>query len=701
MVRSLYSGISGLRNHQVSMDVTGNNIANVNTVGFKTSRVTFEESMSQLLQGATRPAGNAGGTNPLQVGLGMSIGSIDQILTQGNLQTTGQITDLALEGQAYFAYSNGLGTYYSRNGGLQFDSTGRLVSPTNGFALQGIMAASDGTYPVGSSMGDIRVPYGQKAPAQATTEMRFACNLDSDSSGLGTVTHTNRYITQAQGDSTLTELFDRDGNDLGIEIGDEMSISIAGSDPEVVRVTEGMTLNDFAAAMQTYLTNITGNPVTVSVEAGTGSLQLGTTAPINGLQVSTSRPGSNSYVSNAFSFPATVSNGYNITDLRKPANESDLLANVFDASGNPLGLEDGDVISVNGAVGGKTITTESATYTSTPVADPDYVSSLGDLLNLIQNAFSLPETDGTIYDNPSVSLNQSNTNDDRLPDGSIVIRGQAEEAFAITNLSITATNANNSTPSPIRFNTANSFTEIQTARDTAVHSTSIMVYDESGDAHTVTTTFTHTGHPNEWLWEISTENGEEVLGGNRGRITFGEDGSPSSFSFDDNSTQFKFDPMNGSNVVMINLNTGSPGSFDGITQFRSESTTAIRDQNGYPMGKLQEVSIDEKGEITGVYSNGVTNSIARIYVAEFNNPAGLMSVSDSMYTVSNNSGGAVMLRPGVGSTTQIKPGALEMSNVDLASEFTNMITTQRGYQANARVITTSDSLLQELVQLVR
>ena len=159
--------------------------------------------------------------------------------------------------------------------------------------------------------------------------------------------------------------------------------------------------------------------------------------------------------------------------------------------------------------------------------------------------------------------------------------------------------------------------------------------------------------------------------------------------------------MNGSNVVSINLDVGSPGAFDGITQFRSESTTAAREQDGYPMGKLQEISIDEKGEITGIYSNGVSNSIARIYVAEFNNPAGLMKVGDSMYSVSNNSGSAVLLRPGIGSTTKIKPGALEMSNVDLATEFTNMITTQRGYQANARVITSSDNMLQELVQLVR
>jgi len=191
------------------------------------------------------------------------------------------------------------------------------------------------------------------------------------------------------------------------------------------------------------------------------------------------------------------------------------------------------------------------------------------------------------------------------------------------------------------------------------------------------------------------------MGGNRGRITFGQDGSPSSFTFDDNSTAFRFDPMNGSNVVSINLNIGSPGSFQGVTQFRSPSTTAAREQNGYPMGKLQEISIDEKGEINGVYTNGIAKSIARIYVAEFNNPAGLMKVGNSMYALSNNSGEAVMLRPGEGSTTEIKPGALEMSNVELATEFTTMIATQRGFQANARVITTSDSMLQELVQLVR
>jgi flagellar hook protein FlgE len=704
MVRSLYAGISGLRNHQVGMDVTGNNIANVNTVGFKAGRVTFEESMSQLLQGASRPAGNAGGTNPLQVGLGMSVGSIDTILSQGNLQTTGQITDLAIEGKAYFAFSNGEGNFYGRNGALQLDSLGRLVSPTNGYRLQGMMASVDGSYPPGTAIGDLRIPYGEKAPARETSFVRYACNLDSDSEGLGTIAHSNRYLAQATEDDTISSLFDTDGNDLGIQVGDHMLVSISGEDPGQIIVTDGMTMTDFAIEVQNYLRATTGSTfITVDATGGDftvdASLDPGT--DIVGLQISSNRPGSNSYVANAFSFPPSIDGGtsHTVTGLRAPATADDNIADLYDANGQELGLESGDVININGAIAGRIITTMSATFND--ATDPDTLVTLGDLTSLIQQAFRLPQTDGTLYDNESVSVNQANTDDDRLPDGAIVIRGQREEAFAINSISITATDSNNDVPAPRRFNANMSFTEIQAARDTGVQGTSIVVYDESGDAHSITTTFTHSGIPGEWLWEITTEGGEQIIGGNRGRITFGQDGSPSSFTFDDNSTTFRFDPMNGSNVVNIDLDVGTPGSYRGVTQFRSPSTTVAREQDGYPMGKLQEISIDENGEIAGVYTNGVSKSIAKIYVAEFNNPAGLMKVGDSMYSTSNNSGEAVMLQPGVGSASNIKPGALEMSNVELATEFTNMISVQRGFQANARVITTSDTMLQELVQLVR
>ncbi|MFP4013687.1 MAG: flagellar hook-basal body complex protein [Chitinispirillaceae bacterium] len=702
MVRSLYAGISGLRNHQVSLDVTGNNISNVNTVGFKSGRVTFEESMAQLLQGASRPAGNAGGTNPLQIGLGMAVGSTDTILTQGNLQSTGQITDLALEGRAYFAYSNGEGTYYSRNGGLQLDGTGRLVSPTNGFTLQGMMASPSGEYLPGTPIGDIRIPFGEKAPAKATTEVQFSSNLDSDSEGLGTVTHTNRFIARAEDSNTLTSLFDENGNSLGIKTGDVLTFSTAGAPEFRYTVEETTTLADLRDEMQTYLRTNVDN--FISVDINDGALDIDTTlsaSPINSLQVRSSRPGSNSYVADTFMFPPTIETGETVSSagIRTPATEDQTLAEIFDAAGQPLGFEDGDMVSVEGTVGGDAVSASSP-Y-SADATDSATITTVSDLLNLLQVAFDLPATDGTTYNNPSVSINEADTPDDRIPDGSIVLRGQPETAFGINAVSVMASNSNNETPAPTNFNANMSFTEVQSARDTGVHGTSVVVYDESGDAHELTMTFTHSGTPGEWLWELTTSGGEQIIGGNRGRMTFGLDGSPSSFTYDDDSTAFRFEPMNGSDVVSIDLNVGTPGSFQGVTQFRSPSTTAAKDQDGYPMGKLQEISVDENGEITGMYSNGVNKSIARMYVAEFNNPSGLLKSGDSMYAVSNNSGHPSMVRPGSGTSTKIKPGALEMSNVELATEFTNMIATQRGYQANARVITTSDSLLQELVQLIR
>ncbi|MFP4163350.1 MAG: flagellar hook-basal body complex protein [Chitinispirillaceae bacterium] len=702
MVRSLYSGISGLRNHQVSLDVTGNNISNVNTVGFKAGRMTFEESMAQLLQGASRPAGNAGGTNPLQVGLGMAVGSTDTILTQGNLQTTGQITDLALEGNAYFAYSSGEGTYYSRNGGLQLDGTGRLVSPTNGYTLQGMMASPDGEYLPGTPIGDIRIPFGEKAPAKATSEVDFASNLDADSEGLGTVTHSNRFISGASETNTLTSLYDENGNSLGIKKGDVLTFSTSGAPDMRYTVEETSTLADLRDSLQTYLRANVDNFISVDINDGALDIDSSLASdPVNSLQVRSSRPGSNSYVADTFAFPPTIEAGDTVSSagIRTPATEDQNLAEVYDASGQPLGFEDGDMVTIKGTVGGEAISMERP-Y-SADATDSDTVTTVSDLLESLQTAFGLPATDGTMENNPSVSINAADTVDDRIPDGSIVLRGQPEEAFAINSVSIMASNANNETPAPTRFNANMSFTEIQAARDTGVHGTSVEVYDESGDAHNLTMNFTHSGTPGEWLWEVTTAGGEQILGGNRGRITFGQDGSPSSFTYDDEASSFSFDPMNGSDVVSIDLNVGTPGSFQGVTQFRSPSTTAAKDQNGYSMGKLQEISVDEKGEITGMYSNGVTKSIAHIYVAEFNNPAGLLKKGDSMYATSNNSGHPSMVRPGTGSSTKIKPGALEMSNVELATEFTNMISTQRGYQANSKVITTSDSLLQELVQLVR
>src|SRR6476661_839509 len=176
MLRSLFAGVSGLRNHQVRMDVIGNNIANVNTVAFKAGRVTFKEGFAQLLQGASRPPGDQGGINPVQVGLGMQIGSIDQLFTQGNIETTGLNTDLAIQGDSFFVVRKGNQSFYTRSGNFQIDALGQMVSPTNGFVVQGQMY-ENGVLQDG--IQDIRLPFGQKVSANPTTEAVLAGNLNA------------------------------------------------------------------------------------------------------------------------------------------------------------------------------------------------------------------------------------------------------------------------------------------------------------------------------------------------------------------------------------------------------------------------------------------------------------------------------------------------------------------------------------------
>jgi len=760
MIRSLYSGISGLRTHQVGLDVTANNIANVNTIAFKAGRATFKESMAQLLQGPARPAGNQGGRNPMQIGLGVAVGSIDTMLRQGNLQTTGQITDLAIEGRAYFAFSSGGSTFYSRNGGLQMDSHGYLVSPTNGYRLQGKQANTSGVYTGNEVLGDIRIPWGDKSPAKATDYVALQCNLNSDSQALGTVVHTNRFLIQAgileTGTSAnnpsfqaydrakLNDLFDVNGNSLGIQEGDVITFGLADPNmptfkfavekrdllnngikemPNVNELKQGVeaylnaieamhlsanaailngSMEDKRAFVNNYIDTYTGGgTVSVGIDPVNGGFTVnnGGTNDITGLHAKSSRPGSNSYVANAFLFPRNIADGTSVTTpgLRIPASETDLLSNLLDAAGVSLGFTDGDTIDINGIVGKRSKETLTLVYNST-------TTTMQELMDSLQQALSLPPTDGTFYNRDSISIKSSaDLVNDGIPVGSIVIRGQAELAFALDSVSAIAHPADpNQENNPARFSSNMIVTPVQDARNVGVWPTSDVVFDDSGAPHNILMKFTHTGIPGEWLWEIETVGGDEViLGGNRGRVTFALDGTPSSFTFADGSSSFRFDPRNGAAEVDITIDAGKPGSREGITQFHAESTTALTGQNGYTMGKLSEISISDNGEITGLYTNHTSKSIAMIYVAEFNNPAGLMKMGDSMFAVSGNSGEAAMYRPMVGSTSKVKPGALEMSNVELETEFTNMITIQRGYQASARVVSTSDQMLQELVQLVR
>lgn len=178
MMRSLFSGVSGLKSHQTRMDVIGNNIANVNTTGFKSSRTTFADTLSQTLSGASAPQDNLGGTNPKQIGLGTGVASIDLLFTDGSVQSTGKNTDLCLSGNGLFVVKQGNQTYYTRDGAFEFDSEGNYVLPSSGLYVQG-WTATDGVLNTSSAVGNITIPAGKSMAAKVTTTAKYANNLNA------------------------------------------------------------------------------------------------------------------------------------------------------------------------------------------------------------------------------------------------------------------------------------------------------------------------------------------------------------------------------------------------------------------------------------------------------------------------------------------------------------------------------------------
>ncbi|HEX7238950.1 MAG TPA: flagellar hook protein FlgE [Longimicrobiaceae bacterium] len=534
MMRSLFAGVSGLRNHQVRMDVIGNNVANVNTVAFKSSRVTFKEGFAQLLQGASRPPGDHGGINPIQVGLGMQVGSIDQMFTQGNIETTGQSTDLAIQGDALFVVAKGNEHYYTRSGNFQLDADGRLVSPTNGFVVQGRMAVN-GVLQEGIT--DIKLPFGQKVAAEPTSQVTLAGNVNS-----AAPVYAGPFVP------------------------------VAVTPPVTNAAAFNTAYSGFATA--TMNPGATSGYYGFSQDAGTGVIELYK----NGVATGITRTGAASSTLNFGEVSVALGAGWTA------------------AAGFPAAHD--------------------------PAADVSHAST-----------------------------------------------------------------ANVTDPANAR----------------AYTTTSISVYDSLGTKHDLKI-FMYKADADTWNWQVDTTGLEGVPATGPGSLAV--NGS-TSFNFRPDGTldtsgfvipTITFTPA-GANEVEITMDPGS--GINGMTHFQNSSTAVLRDQNGYTMGQLQNFSIDRTGMITGAFTNGTSVPLGQIVLADFNNPSGLLRTGDNMYSVSSNSGGAVLGFPLEGSQSFLTSGALEMSNVDLAQEFTNMIVSQRGFQANGRVITNSDQMLEEVVNLKR
>ncbi|HEX04786.1 MAG TPA: flagellar hook-basal body complex protein, partial [Bacteroidetes bacterium] len=257
MLRSLYSGVSGVQNHQVMMDIVGNNIANVNTIGFKAGRGNFADAISQILRPGQMSLTNRGVVNPVQIGLGVQLQSISNNFSQGALESTGYATDLAIQGDGFFIVQGGDTTYYTRAGNFSIDAEGRLFAGNGIGIVQGRMANEEGVIE-NMALTDMTIPLAHKIPAKATSEVELYSNLDADA------TESNASLTNA-GDSLVTNVAGIAANGLG----GEHSIAITGiqaTNSTLDSVAVGMTLD-------TLLADIGGGPndlgdFTITVDEG-------------------------------------------------------------------------------------------------------------------------------------------------------------------------------------------------------------------------------------------------------------------------------------------------------------------------------------------------------------------------------------------------------------------------------------------------
>ncbi|MCW3488740.1 flagellar hook protein FlgE [Dethiobacter alkaliphilus] len=411
MQRSLFTGVSGLRNHQTKLDVIGNNIANVNTTAFKAGRVRFQDILSQNIRGASAPLMGRGGINPAQVGLGMSVAAIDTIHNPGSLQNTGRPTDLAIQGDGFFVMSDGVSEFYSRDGAFSLGADGDLVNGANGFKPLGWQADAFGNIDTNAPLQSLNIPLGHAVSTRATENMVLSSNLNALA-----------------------------------EAGDE-------------------------------------------------------------------------------------------------------------------------------------------------------------------------------------------------------------------------------------------------------HIAEVMIFDSQGGMHLVEMTFTNFGG-NTWSWEANriAEDGTPLELGGTGEVVFDGHGSFQSTTGDTSLVFTGIDDVNGLEIAL---------DFNDMTQVVGTSNAQVRYQDGFPAGELDEFAIGKTGVISGIYTNGLVVELGQIALASFANPEGLTKAAGNMYQVSSNSGQPRVGGAGLEGRGSIETATLEMSNVDLSYEFTEMITTSRGFQANSRVITTSDDMLQEVVNLKR
>ncbi|MDP8407038.1 flagellar hook protein FlgE [Campylobacter jejuni] len=854
MMRSLWSGVSGLQAHQVAMDVEGNNISNVNTTGFKYSRADFGTMFSQTVKIATAPTDGRGGSNPLQIGLGVSVSSTTRIHSQGSVQTTDKNTDVAINGDGFFMVSDdgGLTNYLTRSGDFKLDAYGNFVNNA-GFVVQGWNINWD-TQSIDSSRTpqNIFIDPGMHIPAAKSTEVAIKANLNSGLN-IGTAsrplysldsvhgfnqktgetkdendTGTTQFYTTSKNSVEVTEkgvdagsLFNANGTGLNLRDGQGIWVSYA----DAKYSTNQRGVNAFDPNLhQTQTAAFWGN----------GNQKTRLDIVINGVTIQNDTIGSIdeaiAYI-NTFTAPTDARQGTGVravknadgsgidfvndnadgtTDNMKNIN---LVVNATNTAGeawtatwnaatntfnqytqipqNSTSLwtaTGGQAGTANNLTGGRSaqiITAHKYIYSSSPQTLPPMYNPDGGFTYIPGTNAQPPVWNGTDaatigsqnYYNAVMNGSLLNTNirtfhttedlrellqrDARYGvdyDGSgkfaaadvnenVKVVVNSSGAFSLTNVNKTSNSPALTAPGgqgPLNFgphnmnfnitaytdergtvSTNDAFTKIFKGLDgsfpagnqvkqsellkLSAFSAGLEIYDSLGSKHTLEVQFvkqsTTQDGGNEWQMIIRVPEPAEINttgeGPNNiivGTARFNNDGSLSNY----NPRTINFSPNNGAAPnQQIKLSFGTSGSNDGLVSSNSASTLTGQATDGYTSGNLKPdaIRVDDKGNILGEFTNGKTFAVAKIAMASVANNSGLEEIGGNLFKVTANSGAIVVGEAGTGGRGEMKTSALEMSNVDLSRSLTELIIIQRGYQANSKTISTSDQMLQTLIQL--
>lgn len=835
-MRSLWSGVSGLQAHQVAMDVEGNNISNVNTTGFKYSRADFGTMFSQTVKIATAPTDGRGGSNPLQIGLGVSVSSTTRIHSQGSVQTTDKNTDVAINGDGFFMVSDdgGLTRYLTRSGDFKLDAYGNFVNNA-GFVVQGWNINWD-TQSIDSSRTpqNIFIDPGMHIPAAKSTEVAIKANLNSGLSvgtaktpiyGLDSVHGFNKKDGTAknENDTGITQFYTTSKNSVEVtEKGVDCAALFNGKgDGLNLRDGQGIWVSYADSKFSTDVPNGVNvfNPNTQATQNGVifwgdenNAVNLDIT--LNGVRIQNnsikSLDQAIEYI-NTFTAPTDTREGTGVKAVRKADGSGiefintnadgttdnmkniDLVVNQANTAGERHNLtwqannnsfqaasrkQGANSVwipgnnPVNGTERIQIVTAHKYVYSSTPVQlDPMYNPDGGPAFN--QANINTPGTAENNYSNAvngsllNTTVRTFRTTEDLREllqrdarygvdydgsggfeaDGSDVNEGVkvtvgATGEFIISNPNVQSTPPNgivqnNRRPHDISFNvtaytdakgkvsTNMAFTNIFKGFDgvltvgnsnrqseqlfLSAFSAGLEIFDSLGSKHTIEVQFvkqsTTQDGGNEWQMIIRVPEPAEINttgeGPNNivvGTARFNNDGSLANYS----PKTINFSPNNGAAPnQQIKLSFGTSGSNDGLVSSNSASTLTGQATDGYTSGNLKPdaIRVDDKGNILGEFTNGKTFAVAKMAMASVANNSGLEEIGGNLFKVTANSGAIVVGEAGTGGRGEMKTSALEMSNVDLSRSLTELIIIQRGYQANSKTISTSDQMLQTLIQL--